>query len=113
MRRLAVLLAACAGVIVGATLPTVFQPVQAQHVERTARPTVDGELIALTSTGSGGRQQVTLIDPRQRVMGVYHIGQNDGEISLKSVRNVRWDLLINEFNAGSPQPNEIRSMLSP
>ena len=34
-----------------------------------------------------------------------------GQIELKSVRNVQWDLLIEEFNGVRPLPREIRALL--
>ena len=45
---------------------------------------------------------VTVIDPRQRVMAVYHVDRVSGEITPKSVRNITWDLQMIEFNSGKP-----------
>src|SRR5687767_472634 len=70
-----------------------------------------GQLMALSAELGDGRQQITLIDPRTRVMSVYQIDRTSGEISLKSVRSVHWDLLMDEFNSDSPTPREIRSLL--
>lgn len=59
-----------------------------------------------------GRQQITVIDGRNRAIGVYQIDPRSGAISLKSVRNVNWDLQMDEFNSGgNPSPKEIRSLL--
>jgi hypothetical protein len=44
-------------------------------------------------------------------MSVYHIDRQTGEIALRSVRNVAWDLQMEEFNGVSPSPREIRSLL--
>ena len=44
-------------------------------------------------------------------MGVYHIDLATGEVSLKSVRNIHWDLQMIEFNGTRPLPREVRSML--
>jgi len=55
--------------------------------------------------------QLTLVDPRSRVVGVYHIDRSTGEISLKSVRNVNWDLQMMQFNSKTPLPQEIQGML--
>jgi hypothetical protein len=71
----------------------------------------NGELIALSVPVEEHRQQVIVIDPVKRVMSVYHIDTSSGEISLKSVRNIGWDLQMDGFNATSPLPLEIRSML--
>src|SRR5262245_11080804 len=70
-----------------------------------------GQLMALSADLADGRQQITLIAPKTRVMGVYQIDRASGEISLKSVRSVHWDLLLEEFNSDKPSPREIRSLL--
>lgn len=70
-----------------------------------------GELIALNSAVEEGRQQIVVIDPKSRVMSVYHIEHATGVISLKSVRNIHADLLMDEFNTQSPLPKEIRAIL--
>jgi len=69
------------------------------------------QLIALTSDVDQTHQQVTIIDSKSRVMSVYHIDRKSGEVALKSVRNVNWDLQMEEFNGVSPSPREIRSLL--
>ena len=70
-----------------------------------------GALIALNSDVEEGRQQIVVIDPKSRVMSVYHIDHATGVISLKSVRNIHADLLMDEFNTESPLPKEIRAIL--
>src|SRR4051812_16783097 len=67
-------------------------------------------IIALTQAGEK-HQQLTVIDPETRVMSVYHVDLASGEIALKSVRNIHWDLQMIEFNSNSPLPQEIRSLL--
>lgn len=69
------------------------------------------ELITVSTPLGDHRQQLTVIDPRQRVMGVYHVDHVSGEIALRSVRNIHWDLQLSEFNSASPLPREVRSML--
>jgi hypothetical protein len=54
---------------------------------------------------------VTVVDPRQRVMGVYHVDRATGEISLKSIRNITWDLQMMVHNSGKPLPQDIRNGL--
>jgi hypothetical protein len=41
-------------------------------------------------------------------VAVYHLNRETGEIQLKSVRNIAWDLGMEYFNSGSPLPEEIR-----
>ncbi len=68
-------------------------------------------LITLTTPVGEKLEQLTVIDPELHVMSVYHIELASGEISLKSVRNIHWDLQMLEFNGKTPLPNEIRNML--
>lgn len=75
------------------------------------RQPASNELIALSFDAGGGRQHITLIDPRTHMLGVYAIDPATGEIALRSVRNVHWDLQMDEFNGTNPSPREIRSLL--
>ena len=62
-------------------------------------------------TPGNEREQVTVVDPDTRTMAVYHVDKATGEIVLKSVRNIHYDLKMVEFNGKSPLPSEIRAML--
>src|SRR5690606_4691281 len=73
---------------------------------------VSGQLIVHTANTQEGGQQMILVDPVTRVMAVYHVDAANGKVSLRSVRNLQWDLLIEEFNGGSPSPREIRTLLN-
>jgi hypothetical protein len=68
------------------------------------------ELLALSHDGGDGRQQITIVDPRQRVMAVYTIERGSGALQLKSVRNLTWDLQIEDYNSGTPAPRDIRAL---
>ena len=70
-----------------------------------------GELTALYSDVDDRHGQLTLVDPKSRVVSVYHIDRQTGEIALKSVRNVHWDRQMEEYNGVRPSPREIRSLL--
>ncbi len=96
-------------VMVAGWSPTFSSPVFAQQGSaREGNP----ELIALSAQLADGKQQITVIDPRQRVVSVYHINPASGEIGLKSVRNIHWDLQMTQFNAQAPLPEEIRNVLT-
>jgi hypothetical protein len=58
----------------------------------------------------GGPHAVVVVDASQRVMAVYHVDRASGEIILRSVRNLTWDLQMMEFNSGEPLPQDIRDM---
>lgn len=76
---------------------------------QTAGPT--GELIVVPLVTGEKHQLLTVVEPRQQVMGVYQVDPASGKISLWSVRNIRWDLQMTEFNTGNPPPREIRTLL--
>jgi hypothetical protein len=73
------------------------------------RAVATSDLIAL-SYDAGGTQQVTIVDPRGRSVAVYHVDRVTGGLSLKSVRNIAFDLQIEDFNSNSPTPREIRAL---
>lgn len=78
--------------------------------ERSPQTLMTPDLLALSQDGGDGRQQITLVDPRQRVMAVYHIDKATGMLQLKSVRNVQWDLTIEDYNTQAPAPRDIRAL---
>lgn len=57
-----------------------------------------------------GIQQVVLLDRRSTTLAVYHIEPTQGKIQLKSVRNVTWDLRMEQFNGQTPLPSELRQV---
>ena len=90
-------------------LAVEFPQVQAQRVPSERPPPAD-QLIALPFEAADGKQQVTIVDPRTRVIAVYQVDKVNGSLALRSVRNVHWDLLMEEYNTshGTPTPREIR-----
>ena len=69
------------------------------------------ELFTQVTAADGQPLTVTVIDPRQRVMAVYHVDRATGEIAPKSVRNITWDFQMIEYNSGKPLPQDIRNGL--
>ena len=67
-------------------------------------------MTALSFDLGDGRQQITLVDTRTRSLAVYHLDRTTGAIALKSVRQVQWDLQMDDFNSASPTPREIRAL---
>jgi hypothetical protein len=70
------------------------------------------ELVAHSVMLEDGRQQLVVVDARQRSLAVYHVDPRTGALALKSVRNFHWDLQMEEFNAGGqPSPRDIRTLV--
>jgi hypothetical protein len=70
-----------------------------------------GDLITHVTAVEGLPHVVTVIDPRQRVVAVYHVDRSTGQITFKSSRNITWDLQMIEHNSGDPLPQDVRSAL--
>ena len=105
------------GTLVGAGLVALavglFNPRGEVLAQRpvTYPPTNGGDLIAVPSSMGEKGQMLTVIDPRQRTIGVYTIDPASGKIALRSVRNILWDLQMADFNSDNPLPREIRLQL--
>lgn len=61
----------------------------------------------------GSAHFVTIVDPDLGSMAVYQVDKSTGDIELRSVRKIEWDLVLEEYNGckSSPHPAEIRAML--
>jgi hypothetical protein len=110
------------GALLGLGLVTVAVAVAEQRGEAPPQRTTlaapapiaaaNSEQLIVVPTPLGDKtQMLTVVDPRQRVLSVYHIDLNTGKITLKSVRNIQWDLQMTYLNNENPLPQEIRSLL--
>lgn len=70
----------------------------------------NSELLMTTSLLSDGRQQVVITDTKAKTIAIYEVEPTTGKVLLRSVREIKWDLQMQQFNATSPTPGEIRSM---
>jgi hypothetical protein len=85
-----------------------FPEASAQRPVTPQDRVASAELLTLSFDLGDGRQQLTVVDPRSRVVAVYHVDRATGALALKSVRNVHWDLQIEDYNSANPTPREIR-----
>jgi hypothetical protein len=70
-------------------------------------------LLMTTSLLADGRQQVVVTDTNAKTMAIYEVEPVTGKVLLRSVRDIKWDLQMEQFNATSPTPGEIRNMAAP
>src|SRR5688572_531771 len=90
--------------LVGAGLVTalfvgrgVSQGSNAPTATRSFSPIESGALISHFGGGDGQPLALTVIDPREQWIGVYHVDRASGQISLKSARKYTWDLQLLDF----------------
>ena len=69
------------------------------------------DLIAIAGAVVEGQQSIVLVDSRRQTLGSYQVDAKTGQIALRSVRNIRWDLELDEFNGMEPTPNKIQALL--
>lgn len=93
---------------VGAT-PDRSEGVQRLWPSGSANP--EGPLIAVSTIVEDKYQQLTVIDPKARVISVYRVQLATGDVELRCVRNIRWDLQMDYYNGNGLLPPEIRSAL--
>lgn len=70
-----------------------------------------GGLISHHLPGGTAGDHLVVIDPAARVMAVYLVQKERGEIKLASVRQIEWDLQLQSYNGEGPLPAEIRAGL--
>jgi hypothetical protein len=88
--------------------PATAQSSSAYGVDPAAFGAGGGQLITHFDQGDGRITSLTIIDSQARVIAVYHLVRDTGEIQLKSVRPIRWDLAMKDYNTGGLLPEEIR-----
>ena len=106
------------GVLVGAMVAAVAVVLldrcgeaMAQRVVPGPQASANGDLIAVPLPVGDKGQLLTVLDPHQQTMGVYWVEAATGKITLRSVRNIRYDLMMMDFNGDNPLPREIRTQL--
>ncbi len=102
--------------VLAAGLVTALAEYFPQGKPAMAQPTAGGpwpsELITHLIPGAGDKhQQLLVLDPKLRVMSVYHVDSLTGVVSLRCVRQIHWDLQLADYNGVNPLPREIRLML--
>jgi hypothetical protein len=105
-----------AGLVIGVALaaPERHEAGSARGIPYQVQSTAaNPDMLAVSANVGDKYQQLTIIDPKQRVMSVYHIEFATGRIALRSVRTFQFDLQMKQFNGKEPLPEEIQSLLAP
>lgn len=58
-----------------------------------------------------GRHLLVVVDQAGRHAAVYHIDGAAGTLTLRSTRDISWDLMIGDFNAQEPKPATLRKSM--
>ena len=103
----------CGGVVVAAILGSGGMAAQRAGRSLPAAGSGDqsGPLWTLATPLDDGRQMLLVVDQQNRTMAIYHVDPATGTLTLKSTRDVRWDLMVEDFNCLEPRPSALKKML--
>jgi len=85
--------------------------------QRPLRPAVPGDAGApgqlwISATPLDDHRQLLLVvDPQIKTAAVYHVDAGQGTLTLKSTRDITWDLMVGDFNSQEPKPSALKKML--
>lgn len=71
-------------------------------------PSSSERLEVISSMLPSGIQQIVVVDSQARSMAIYHVDPTQGKLTLRSVRNLTWDLSMEQFNGQAPLPSDLR-----
>lgn len=78
----------------------------------TSNPPQEGApLVVYQGPGADGWQHILVVEPTTRVMASYQLHPTTGQISLKSVRKLAFDLQMDDFNGAEPSSQDVRQMI--
>lgn len=99
------------GIVILAVLAWGMIPLpQAARSQTTQMGSANGSMEVVSTTLPSGEQQIVVIDTEKKVLAVYHVEPTQGKVQLRSVRQLAWDLQMEQFNGLSPLPSELRQM---
>lgn len=75
-------------------------------------PAASGSTLWISATPLDDTHQLLIvIDPHMRNAAIYHVDGPGGTLTLKSTRDITWDLMVGDFNAQEPKPSALKKML--
>jgi hypothetical protein len=87
-----------------------LSPTGELQAQRPAPP-VAGPLWIADSSLDDGRRLLIVVDTGSRHAAVYHVDAASGSLTLKSARDLSWDLTLGDFNAQEPKPAALKKLL--
>lgn len=80
--------------------------------QRPAAPSPAGGPLWISDTPlDEARRILIVVDSGSRRAAVYHVDVATGSLTLKSARDISWDLMLDDFNAQEPRPAALRNLI--
>jgi hypothetical protein len=74
-------------------------------------PNTESMWVWMSQRDGDPNQLLVAIDRETRHAAVYHVDVTNGTLTLRSTRNLSWDLLVDDFNGRDPSPSALKNML--
>lgn len=106
---LAILVTVC---VVGMAGGRLFAQRPARVSPPAGLPAASGGTLWISATPLDDTHQLLIvIDPQLRNAAIYHVDGPGGTLTLKSTRDITWDLMVGDFNSQEPKPSALKKML--
>ncbi len=105
LTRIGFVLVSAAAIWLMADAPTTLH---SQSTLGESNDEIGGALKVVSAMLPNGTQQIIVVEAGGRTMAVYHVEPSQGKIQLKSVRQLAWDLRMEQFNGQAPLPSELK-----
>jgi hypothetical protein len=96
-------------VFAGATVALAATDLPAQRP--APPPPAGGSLWISDAPLDESRRILIVVDSSNRRAAVYHVDVATGSLTLKSARDISWDLMLDDFNAQEPRPAALRNLI--
>ena len=96
--------------LLSAAILLLYQNIEKDTFAQSNQRTPGTKLISVSNPTNTGTQLI-LVDPDSKHISDYIVDSGSGKITLQSSRNAYWDFHVDEFNATSPTPREIQSLI--
>lgn len=85
--------------------------VHAQGEYQAVAPQSDSSMGIIRLAAGDLGDHVVVVDPQTKVLCTYFVQRETGNVSLRSVRNLTWDMQLEEYNPSTPSPKDIRAVI--
>ena len=83
----------------------------AQGRSQAGGPPADQSVTIIHLDAGDAGDHIVLVDAGTNTMCTYFVQRETGQILLRSVRNLTWDMQLEEYNPTTPSPKDIRAVI--
>ena len=99
------------GIMLATTIVWTTAGLQRSAQAQTTPARTPGNLQLVKTAAAQGGEYVIVLDQQKKVLASYLVNAQSGQITLASIRNIQWDLQLEEYNGNDPKPRDVRALL--